>query len=151
MSETLSAVFKSIEQLFASCSIDFQILARENINEEWFKDYNNQRIVNSFLFNYIKIQDKIGAKLFRQLLLVLREIPDASVSMLDMLNLLEKLRIIDDVQQWDRLREIRNAIAHEYPSDIQERVDNIHLALSAFESLQGIFEHIKAYSLHKNS
>jgi uncharacterized protein with HEPN domain len=81
----------------------------------------------------------------------LREIPDASVSMLDMLNLLEKLRIIDDVQQWDRLREIRNAIAHEYPSDIQERVDNIHLALSGFESLQGIFEHIKAYILHKNT
>jgi uncharacterized protein with HEPN domain len=30
--------------------------------------------------------------------------------------------LIESTEQWDRLREIRNAIAHEYPADVQERM-----------------------------
>ncbi|MCF6335031.1 MAG: hypothetical protein L3J12_04760, partial [Spirochaetales bacterium] len=32
-------------------------LVNKKFDSEWFENYNNQRIVNSFLFNYIKIQD----------------------------------------------------------------------------------------------
>lgn len=145
MSEALKATFASIDQLFASCSIDFALLADAQITESWFSDYDNQRIVNSFLFNYIKIQDKIGAKLFRQVLLALREIPDGAVPMIDMLHLLEKLKIIDNSEQWDVLREVRNVIAHEYPADIEERIDNIKLALSGFDSLRRIYENLQVY------
>ena len=145
MSDTLNSVLESIDQLFTSCSIDFALLADSDTTQEWFADYNNQRIVNSFLFNYIKIQDKIGAKLFRQVLLALREIPDGTVPMIDMLHLLEKLRIIDHCEQWDALREIRNVIAHEYPADIEERIENIKLALSGFVSLQAIYNKLKSY------
>ncbi len=149
MAEALTATFDSIDQLFASCTIDFTLLQTANINQDWFNDYNNQRIVNSFLFNYIKIQDKIGAKLFRQVLLALKEIPDGTLPMLDILHLLEKLRIIDHSTQWDKLREIRNTIAHEYPSDIQERMDNISLALSGFQLLQSIYNNLKHYAVNK--
>ena len=145
MSEALKATFASIDQLFASCSIDYALLANAEVNELWFADYNNQRIVNSFLFNYIKIQDKIGSKLFRQVLLALREIPDGAVPMIDMLHLLEKLKIIDNSEQWDILREIRNVIAHEYPADIEERIDNIKLALTGFDSLKCIYKNLQFY------
>ncbi len=149
MSEALSAIFESIDRLFMSCTIDFDLLSEADICQEWFDDYNNQRVVNSFLFNYTKIQDKIGAKLFRQVLLALREVSDASVPMIDLLNLLEKLGLIESTEQWDRLREIRNAIAHEYPADVQERIDNILLALSGFESLRHIYVNIKSYMQSK--
>ncbi|WP_200770588.1 hypothetical protein [Thiomicrospira sp. ALE5] len=91
------------------------------------------------MFNYIKIQDKLGAKLFRQLLLALREIDDASTPMIDILNRLEKLNIIESVEQWDKLREIRNLITHEYPLDIDERLENIALALAGFEQLNQLY------------
>lgn len=149
MSEALTETFKSIDQLFVSCAIDFDLLTKAHISPEWFEDYNNQRIVNSFLFNYIKIQDKIGAKLFRQVLLALRELPNERVPMIDLLNLLEKLGLIESVEQWDRLREIRNTIAHEYPSDVLERVDNILLALSGFERLRQIYGSLRQYALDK--
>ena len=67
------------------------------------------------------------------------------MSMIDILNLLEKLEIIPSVAAWDRLREIRNVIAHEYPSDIEERLENIALALSGYEQLKKLYANLKCY------
>ena len=39
-----------------------------------FDDYSNVRVVNSFLFDFLKIQDKIGTKLFKKILYVAKEI-----------------------------------------------------------------------------
>ena len=47
-----------------------------------------------------KIQDKLGASLFRKLLFSLREINSESLPMIDILNLLEKLEIIPSVAVW---------------------------------------------------
>jgi hypothetical protein len=146
----LNPIFCSIDQLFTSCDNDYNELKNQAINIEWLSIYSNQRIVNSFLFNYIKIQDKIGAKLFRTLLLELKEIDDLSIPMIDILHILEKLNILTDTDQWERLREIRNLIAHEYPSDISECIENIQLALKGYVILKTLFNNIKDYAASKN-
>ena len=147
--QDIKVLFETIEQLFRSCDIDYQALQQEKITKEWFEVYENQRIVNSFLFNYIKIQDKIGAKLFRSFLYSLREIVEDNMSMIDMLHRLEQLEIIESIDEWDQLREIRNVIAHEYPLDIEERLENIHLALGGFKKLHALFAAIKKQTLSK--
>ena len=116
------------------------------MNEAWFKDYSNQRIVNSFLFNYIKIHDGLEVNLFRKLLFSLREINSENMAMIDILNRLEKLEIIQSVADWDRLREIRNVIAHEYPSNIEERLENIGLALSGYVQIKRFYANIQQYA-----
>lgn len=146
MSTALKPIFESLEGLFNSCEIDYTLLKDQALNEAWLKDYSNQRIVNSFLFNYIKIQDKLGASLFRKLLFSLREINNENLPMIDILNLLEKLEIIPSVEAWDRLREIRNVIAHEYPSEIEERLENIALALSGYEQIKLLYANLKQYA-----
>jgi len=140
------SIFASLEQLFGSCENDYVLLKDQKLSAAWLKDYSNQRVVNSFLFNYIKIQDKLGASLFRKLLLALREIDNESLPMIDILNLLEKLEIIVSVDEWDQLREIRNIMAHEYPSDIEERLENIALALRGYEKLKHLFFNISQYA-----
>jgi hypothetical protein len=146
MSTALKPIFESLDGLFNSCDIDYSLLKKPVLNESWLKDYSNQRIVNSFLFNYIKIQDKLGASLFRKLLFSLREINNENLPMIDILNLLEKLEIIPSASMWDRLREIRNAIAHEYPLEIEERLENIALALSGYDQLKDLYANIKQYA-----
>lgn len=147
MQPALAGIFESVDQLFISCEIDFRLLKQQSITGEWLKLYDNQRVVNSFLFNYIKIQDKLGAKLFRNLLFSLREIEDPAMPMIDILNRMEKLNIIDDAKTWDKLREIRNSITHEYPLDIAERLDNIELALAGYVLMQKFYNRIKAFTL----
>jgi len=143
MSETLEAMFLNIDTMMKSCLIDFNELSQTDINETFFETYSNTRIVNSFLFNFGKLQDKIGAKLFKQVLYELREIDDFSLTMMDVLHKLESLNVIEDIEQWDKLREIRNILAHEYPFDIEERVENIALAMDGFSLLQEIYLNLK--------
>lgn len=147
--QELKAIFESLEYLFKSCDIDYNALKSQSLSESWFSKYENQRIVNSFLFNYIKIQDKIGAKVFKMLLFELKEINDQSEPMIDILHTLEKLGVIDSIGEWDKLRELRNVLAHEYPSDIDDRIENIILAIEGYEKLKSYFHKIKIYSASK--
>jgi len=147
--QILKADFLILDLLFESCEIDYTDLKKSDIDKAFFTEYSNQRVVNSFLFNYIKIQDKIGAKVFKNLLYELKEISDYSMPMIDVLNTLEKMNIIESADDWDRLREIRNNITHDYPADIEERIENINLALEGYEMLKKIFIRIKDYSVSR--
>jgi hypothetical protein len=69
--------------------------------------------------------------------------------MVDVLHILEKLDILENMDDWERLRELRNALSHEYPLDIQERVENIGLALTGYEKLRKIYFRLKQYCLAK--
>lgn len=136
MSEPLKSTLEGIHQMMRSADIDHALLTRQSLDETWMADYDHQRIVNSFLFNYLKIQDRIGRKLFRLALQQWRELDPDSMTMLDILNRLEKLGIIESVETWDELRELRNALAHEYPEDAQLRLDNLKLALRGYLQLK---------------
>ena len=141
MTLKLKETIKICDQIFSNCDIDYNELMNLSIDNNFFDDYQNTRIINSFLFNFSKLQDKIGAKLFKQVLYELREIDNISIPMIDILNILEKLDIIDKVQ-WDSLRDIRNLLAHEYPFCIEERVENIKLTLESYEVLKDIYRRI---------
>jgi hypothetical protein len=139
----LKEIFNMCDVMFVNADIDYDELTSIDITEKFFEDYKNTRIVNSFLFNFSKLQDKIGAKLFKKTLYELKEIDSFSIGMIDVLNLLEKLEIVEDATDWDNLREIRNILAHEYPLDIDERVENIHLALDGYLNLKKIYNRLK--------
>ena len=139
----LDEIFKLCDSIFENADIDFEELEEKNIDEEFFLDYQNVRIVNSFLFNFSKLQDKIGAKLFKKTLYELKEIDNQNIPMRDLLNLLEKLGILN-AYEWDELREIRNSLSHEYPFSIEERIENINLALDGYKKLKVIYEKIKS-------
>jgi len=141
----INEIFKICDEMIKSCDIDYEELKKQNIQNDFFDDYTNTRLVNSFLFNFSKLQDKIGAKLFRKVLYELKEIDNQNLSMIDILNLLEKLEIIEDSKEWDLLREIRNSLAHEYPFDIDERVANIKIAIDRYEILKKIYLNINIF------
>jgi len=141
----IGEIFKICDDMIKSCDIDHNELKNKNIKNDFFEDYQNTRLVNSFLFNFSKLQDKIGAKLFRQTLYELKEIDHQNLSMIDILNLLEKLEIIEDVKDWDSLREIRNSLAHEYPFDTDERIANIKIAIDRYEVLKKIYKKLNSF------
>ena len=143
-------IFKVIDTMMVACDIDYYELVSQKIDNSFFDDYNNVRVVNSFLFNFSKIQDKIGAKLFKKILYVAKEIDHENIPMKDALNLLEKLGVLEDSKSWDRLREIRNSLAHEYPFNIEDRVENIILSLEGYHLLKKIYANLKLFTKDLN-
>lgn len=67
------------------------------------------------------------------------------MSLLDMLDKLEKFDIIDDASAWMRLRKLRNQLTHEYPNNEDEIIEGIKLAKEAFSNMETILESLRHY------
>lgn len=85
-----------------------------------------------------KLQDTMGAQLFPLTLALIGE-QNERHSMIDKLNLLEKLGFIDRASFWQDLRNLRNEITHEYENELDKQKDKIHLAVEAAKALLSAF------------
>jgi len=141
----LNKQIEKIEKLYQNTKIDYdEIMNLKDIDLNIFNDTYNIRLINNFLFNFSKLQDYIGAKFFKNLLYNLKEIDTFSIPMKDVLNILEKLEIVNK-QEWEEIREIRNFLSHEYPDENEEKLENLLLALRGFEKIEKIIYKIKEY------
>lgn len=62
---------------------------------------------------------------------------------IDVLNKLEKFSLIQSTEQWKQLREIRNAIAHEYDDSPQLMSQVLNTVFDARLELFAIYENLK--------
>ncbi len=72
------------------------------------------------------------------------------MSFIDILDKLEKLRIIDAVENWLKVRKLRNKLAHEYPDELEEVKEDIKEALKWVDYLKRVYLNIKNYLLKRN-
>ena len=81
----------------------------------------------------------IGNKLFKSVLLL--ELENIG-SMLDIINNIDKRKIISSFEEWQNLRDIRNFFSHEYPESDDEKAENLNMAYKhsteLFQTLQNI-------------
>lgn len=69
------------------------------------------RCIDQFIFRFSKLQDSMGAKIFRYILEYLDE-DITTLPMRDILNRLERYLIIPSADEWTYIRELRNEIDH---------------------------------------
>ncbi len=93
------------------------------------------------LFRFSKLQDLLGAKLFRAYLECNEFVTDG-LSFEELLKELEKEGIVD-IDTWAQLRKVRNAIAHDYPDEVQEQVAKINYVLEHIDTLIAIYVKIE--------
>ena len=110
-------------------------------------DSEQIRCLDQFIFRFSKLQDSMGAKIFRFLLEYLDEDVTA-LPMRDILNRLERFQILPDANEWVYIRELRNEIAHDYPLMENDVVHILNELLSKTDVLCGIYDKMKA--VYKN-
>jgi len=91
------------------------------------------------IYRFAKLQDTMGAKLFKSLLLYQGENIDKPF--LDILNQLEKLDIVD-VEEWFELRDLRNEIAHDYENNDYLAIDILNSIFEFKGELKNILNSI---------
>ena len=110
-------------------------------------DFNN--ILNSTqhlaysdqsIYRFSKLQDCMGAKLFKSILLYQGE--NVNKPFLDILNQLERMNIVD-VDEWFEIRDLRNEIAHDYESSETKAIDIINMIYSIKDGLGKILDTIE--------
>lgn len=140
--EELKELFNFIDKIIENTLIDYNDLIKKELNIDFLENVNNRRLANSFLFYFAKLQDKIGAKLFKKVLYELGEIDSFAIPFRDVLDILEKLEILK-ADEWLLIREIRNELSHDYPDDIGESIENLKLAIKFFPKILEIYKKLK--------
>jgi len=113
--------------------------------ESWLplknKDFENTEkiiTIDSFIYRFIKIQDKMGDKLFPLVLQKLQEYK-YNMSLIDVLNKLERLELIKNTDEWIEFRKLRNSLTHDYPNNEDEIIEALNLAVDVFKKTMIIY------------
>ena len=103
---------------------------------------NEVQGIDQYLFRFAKLQDTMGDKIFK---LIYNEYNQNSetVPFIDLLNYLEKLKFIDNTQEWIVLRQIRNQISHQYDDEPHEMAQAINSILNQKDIIKDIYLQLK--------
>lgn len=74
-----------------------------------------RRVLDQVAFRFMKLQDSLGEKVLPGLLAVSLDPLPEEAPFVQKLQRLERLGAVPSVERWKLLREVRNALAHDYP------------------------------------
>jgi hypothetical protein len=103
---------------------------------------NQKDILDVLAFRFSKLQDLLGSKVFREYLQVV-QYPVEDKSFLELLKELEKEGILD-IDMWSDFRATRNSIAHDYPYNVDEKIDAINYLIENIEYLFNVTNKIES-------
>lgn len=143
-----------IEKIFVECD---KHLLRVNkayakiriilpLDENKYENLNDDEVehIDQYLFRFAKLQDAMGTKLFKYILMFLDEHVEG-MPFVDVLNRMEKLSLLEDANIWRKLRDIRNELSHQYDDDAEEMAIILNHIFEKKEVIEDIYFHIKNY------
>ncbi|MBM3197758.1 MAG: hypothetical protein FJZ58_00695 [Chlamydiae bacterium] len=98
--------------------------------------------LDAFRVRYCDLQDSLGNKTFRSIVLLEEEIPGSN---LDILNKMEKRKIIKSFEEWKFLRKIRNLFSHDYPETDEDKAEILYVAYTSTMDLLIVVDNIIQY------
>jgi len=130
---------KHIELIQESLEVLGPLLPIENYEE---LNQLQRFALNALIFRFSKLQDLLGAKIFRNYL-SFNGFSVVDISYFDILREIEKEGIVD-IDNWSELRELRNKIAHEYPEEADEMIESINLFIEQSSKLIDIADKLES-------
>ena len=103
---------------------------------------NDFKIFDTIAYRYIKTQSILGEKLFREIL-EYAEFDTQNKSFIEILSELQKEGILEDIEEWKILREIRNSISHDYPYDEEDIIEAINFLYEKLSILENMINKIE--------
>ena len=100
-----------------------------------------QDMLDTLAFRFSKLQDLLGVKIFREFLKETGFVVEGK-SFLEILKEIEKEGIID-IDTWNEFRKIRNFISHDYPDEVEEKVDAINYLIENTPKLIEVIKKIE--------
>ena len=105
----------------------------------------DKAILDAYLKRFSSVQGFLGAKIF-SLLLDVSGINFGKMS--EVLYAIEKEEIIDSLDNWIELREVRNELEHDYPENLKEALQDLKFCINSFERLESYYLNALKFAKH---
>ncbi|MGL1890194.1 MAG: hypothetical protein OCD02_01140 [Spirochaetaceae bacterium] len=93
----------------------------------------DRAVLDAYLKRFSSIQDFLGAKVF-PLLLEVAGVNSSKMS--EVLYNIENEEIIDSLNSWIELREVRNELEHDYPENLTEALKDLKFCIDNFSKIE---------------
>jgi len=141
--EILQKRFDKLEKHYTAIK-EYKVLIDDLLKEQNIYDQftfntlkpEKRAILDAYLKRFASIQDFLGAKIF-SLLLEIAGINNSKMS--EVLSNIEKENIIDSLENWIELREVRNELEHDYPEELQEALDDLKYCVNNFYKIESYY------------
>ncbi len=100
--------------------------------------------LDQFAFRFARLQDTLGQKAFRAVLVGALSEPCEDSPMRDVLDRLERLRFLPSADRWEEIRAARNSLAHDYPDTPAQRAARLNLARPMVDEMASILGALEA-------
>lgn len=128
-----------------------QLVKKEPLTAKALSRWNDMELAvcDQFIVRFSKLQDAMGAKLLPAVIELTHEEGELT-TFIDKLNRLEKIGALTSVDQWLKLREMRNQFAHDYPNDPEIQASLLNKAFDMAAQLLAILDQIILFSKKYN-
>ena len=109
--------------------------------EKLLTDKEYLRILDQLTYRFMKFQDTL-AKLIRYYLLLKGENVE-NMSVIDIVNLAEKLGISINEELWFEIRTLRNSLTHEYAQDYQQIAEALNHLVDFIDIFEKILNEVR--------
>ncbi len=141
--EILSKRFKKLEKHYLALK-DYKNFIDKLIEQKDLYDPNifntlkieEKAILDAYLKRFSSLQDFLGAKIFSPLLEI-AGINNGKMS--EVLYMVEKEEIIDSLENWIELREVRNELEHDYPENLEKALEDLEFCINNFEKIESYY------------
>lgn len=125
---------------------DVQRLLKEHKGLPTQLTSEEQKNLDVFLFRFSRLQDILGGKVFRGLV---RATLEQAESMLDVMHKMEKYGVLDNTDDWRRIRDTRNDVTHDYALETQDVVAKIQELVAFTPELLSVTDRALLYAKDK--
>jgi hypothetical protein len=150
MKKILQKRFDKIEKHYVALKeyrhlIDMLLLKKNIYDQFVFNTLKSEEkaILDAYLKRFSSLQDFLGAKIF---VLLLEVSGIYSGKMSEVLGYIEKEEIIDSLDNWIELREVRNELEHDYPEELQEALEDLKFCVNSFEKIESYYLNSLAFA-----
>lgn len=119
--------------------IDDMLKKKDIYSKDVFQSLKPQEkaIFDAYLKRFSSTQDFLGSKIF-PLLLDISGINSSRMS--EVLYHIEREGIIDTLEKWIELREVRNELEHDYPEILDEALEDLKFCVESFQILDSYYK-----------
>ena len=97
--------------------------------------------LDQFAYRFAKLQDTASTQLFRRFAVDVLAEPVEDAPVVDILNLLERYRLLPSAARWQEIRQMRNQISHEYALKPAELAVALELAFGMVGEMGQVVGH----------
>lgn len=136
------------------CRLHALVLARDlellpagfSVEEVGSLSDETRMVLDQAAYRFMKLQDALGERVLPGLLEFTLDTLPSDAPFAQKLQRLERLGVVPSAEQWRLLREVRNALAHEYPENPALRAASLNRFRAGLAGLLHAWHHVSAFA-----